>query len=170
MPRVETLTLVFCWKSGWALVCPPPLMRSHRLSSCAFKEFELSSTLVLVWHQTLLHSHWLSYALKEFELSSTLALVWPQTLMHSHWLSYSLKEFELSSTLALVLPQTLTRSDFRSRVLSKSSNPDLAYLRRPSLSSGSMRSKNFSISRKPRPVIAFIVWRSVPLVVKRWQT
>lgn len=33
-----------------------------------------------------------------------------------------------------------------------------------------LRPRNFSINRKPRPIITFFVLWPVPLVVKRWQT
>ena len=50
---------------------------SHALSkSLNFRQLSLS--------QTLMHSHQLSCVLREFELSSTLALVWPLTLMHCY--------------------------------------------------------------------------------------
>ena len=84
----------------------------------ALKEFELSSTFVLVWRQNLEcflnDSHALSTSLN----SRPFSFFSPQTLMHSHRLPRALKEYELSFSFGLKLSCAVIDS----HVLSKNLN------------------------------------------------
>lgn len=49
--------------------------------------------------------------LSEFELSSTFILIWPQTLMHSHWLSCALYVWTLIHSISFGLKPSCTLID-----------------------------------------------------------